>query len=150
MALNKIDHIGIAVKDISTALNFYKEALGLENISYEVVESQGVRVAFLPVGESRIELLEPLNEDSPIAKFIEKRGEGIHHLCVAVDNVEETLGEIKNRGLQVIDQKPRSGAHHKEIAFIHPKSSSGVLLELSQDAPGFHDGIPVISGTDGK
>ncbi len=146
MAINKIDHIGIAVKDINSALKFYGEALGLENIGFEVVESQGVRVAFLPVGESRFELLEPLNEDSPVAKFIAKRGEGIHHICLDVENVNETLDDMKGRGLQLIDQQPRPGAHHKEIAFVHPKASGGVLIELSQDAPGFHDGMPLISG----
>ncbi len=140
MGIKKIDHIGIAVKDIQSVLGFYAEALGLENLGYEVVEDQGVRVAFLPVGESRFELLEPLNEDSPVAKFIAKRGEGIHHICLDVDNVGETLGEMKERGLQVIDQQPRPGAHHKEIAFVHPKASSGVLIELSQDAPGYRDG----------
>jgi methylmalonyl-CoA epimerase len=133
MAINKIDHIGIAVKDLTTSLKFYEEALGLENIGFEVVEEQGVRVAFLTVGESKIELLEPLNEESPIAKFIAKRGEGIHHICLDVENVPEALGELKERNLQLIDQQPRRGAHHKDIAFVHPKSSSGVLIELSMD-----------------
>lgn len=140
MAIKKIDHIGIAVKDINSVLGFYAEALGLENLGYEVVEDQGVRVAFLPVGESRIELLEPLDENSPIAKAIAKRGEGIHHICLDVENVSETLEEMKERGLQLIDQQPRPGAHHKEIAFVHPKASNGVLIELSQDAPGYRDG----------
>ncbi len=134
MGIKKIDHIGIAVKDIASVLSFYSEALGLENLGFEVVEDQGVRVAFLPVGESRFELLEPLNEDSPVAKFIAKRGEGIHHICLDVDDVSETLGEMKERGMQLIDQAPRPGAHHKDIAFVHPKASSGVLIELSQDA----------------
>ena len=146
MAIKKIDHIGIAVKDISAALKFYAEALGLENIGYEVVEDQGVRVAFLPVGESRFELLEPLNDESPVAKFIAKRGEGIHHICLDVENVTETLEDMKGRGLQLIDQQPRPGAHHKNIAFVHPKASGGVLIELSQDAPGFHEGMPLVTG----
>ncbi|NWJ44723.1 MAG: methylmalonyl-CoA epimerase [Chloroflexi bacterium] len=133
MAINKIDHIGIAVKDLTSSLKFYEEALGLENIGFEVVEEQGVRVAFLTVGESKIELLEPLNEESPIAKFIAKRGEGIHHICLDVEDVPEALGELKERNLQLIDQQPRRGAHHKDIAFVHPKSSSGVLIELSMD-----------------
>ncbi len=135
MGIKKIDHIGIAVKDINSVLEFYSEALGLENLGFEIVEDQGVRVAFLPVGESRFELLEPLNEESPLAKSIAKRGEGIHHICLDVDNVKETLAEMKARGLQLIDQEPRRGAHHKEIAFVHPKASNGVLIELSQDAP---------------
>jgi methylmalonyl-CoA epimerase len=133
MGIKKIDHIGIAVKDISSVLGFYADALGLENLGYEVVEKDGVRVAFLPVGESRFELLEPLNEESPVAKFIAKRGEGIHHICLDVDSVSETLDEMKQRGLQLIDQQPRPGAHHKQVAFVHPKASSGVLIELSQD-----------------
>ncbi len=134
MAVKKIDHIGIAVKDIAEVLAFYQEALGLENTGFEVVEQQGVRVAFLPVGESRLELLEPLNAESPIAKFIGKRGEGIHHICLDVDDVSESLAEMKQRGLQLIDQEPRPGADEKMVAFVHPKASSGVLIELSQDA----------------
>jgi methylmalonyl-CoA epimerase len=139
VSIKKIDHIGIAVKDISSVLGFYAEALGLENLGYEVVEEQGVRVAFLPVGETRLELLEPLNDESPIAKFIAKRGEGIHHICLDVDSVSETLTDMKERGIQLIDKEPRLGAHHKQVAFVHPKASSGVLLELSQDAPEHQD-----------
>lgn len=134
MAIKKIDHIGIAVKDIEAVLGFYSEALGLENLGFEIVEDQGVKVAFLPVGETRFELLEPLNSDSPVAKFIARRGEGIHHIALDVDDVSETLEEMKKRGLQLIDTEPRRGAHHKDIAFVHPKASSGVLIELSQDA----------------
>jgi methylmalonyl-CoA/ethylmalonyl-CoA epimerase len=134
MAIKKIDHIGIAVKNIEDVLAFYTEALGLENQGYEIVEEQGVRVAFLPVGESRFELLEPINDASPIAKFIAKRGEGIHHICLDVEDVSETLAEMKERGMQLIDNEPRPGAHHKDIAFVHPKASNGVLIELSQDA----------------
>jgi methylmalonyl-CoA epimerase len=134
MAVKKIDHIGIAVKDLASVLAFYQDALGLETIGFEVVEEQGVRVAFLPVGESRFELLEPLNEESPIAKFISKRGEGIHHICLDVDSVSQTLGEMQERGLQLIDKEPRLGADNKLIAFVHPKASSGVLIELSQDS----------------
>ncbi|HEX2916712.1 MAG TPA: methylmalonyl-CoA epimerase [Chloroflexia bacterium] len=133
MAVKKIDHLGIAVKDIEAVLGFYQEALGLDNLGFEVVEDQGVRVAFLPVGESRFELLEPLNDESPIAKFIARRGEGIHHICLDVDNVSESLAEMKERGLQLIDAEPRPGAHNKMIAFVHPKASNGVLIELSQD-----------------
>jgi methylmalonyl-CoA/ethylmalonyl-CoA epimerase len=133
MGVKKIDHIGIAVRDIESVLAFYQEALGLENLGFEVVEDQGVRVAFLPVGESRFELLEPLNDDSPVAKFIARRGEGIHHICLDVDSVAESLEEMKQRGLQLIDNEPRLGAHHKQIAFVHPKASNGVMIELSQD-----------------
>lgn len=133
MGVKKIDHIGIAVRDIQSVLSFYQQALGLENLGFEVVEDQGVRVAFLPVGESRFELLEPLNDDSPVAKFIARRGEGIHHICLDVDSVAESLEEMKQRGLQLIDNEPRLGAHHKQIAFVHPKASNGVMIELSQD-----------------
>jgi methylmalonyl-CoA/ethylmalonyl-CoA epimerase len=133
MGVKKIDHIGIAVRDIQSVLAFYQEALGLENLGFEVVEDQGVRVAFLPVGESRFELLEPLHDDSPVAKFIARRGEGIHHICLDVDSVAESLEEMKQRGLQLIDNEPRLGAHHKQIAFVHPKASNGVMIELSQD-----------------
>ena len=133
MAIKKLDHIGIAVKNIESVLGFYQDALGLENLGFEVVEEQGVRVAFLPVGETRLELLEPLNEESPIAKFIARKGEGIHHICLDVEDVSESLEELKQRGMQLIDNTPRKGAHHKEVAFVHPKASSGVLLELSQD-----------------
>ncbi len=133
MGVKNIDHIGIAVRDIQSVLAFYQEALGLENLGFEVVEDQGVRVAFLPVGESRFELLEPLNDDSPVAKFIARRGEGIHHICLGVDSVAESLEEMKQRGLQLIDNEPRLGAHNKQIAFIHPKTSNGVMIELSQD-----------------
>jgi methylmalonyl-CoA/ethylmalonyl-CoA epimerase len=135
MGVKKIDHIGIAVRDIQSVLSFYQDALGLENLGFEVVEDQGVRVAFLPVGESRFELLEPLNDDSPVAKFIARRGEGIHHICLDVDSVPESLEEMKQRGLHLIDNEPRRGAHNKEIAFVHPKASNGVMIELSQDAP---------------
>lgn len=135
MGVKKIDHIGIAVKDIQSVLGFYQDALGLDPRNFEVVEDQGVRVAFLPVGESTFELLEPLNDDSPVAKFIARRGEGIHHICLDVDSVSESLEEMKQRGLQLIDNAPRLGAHHKQIAFVHPKASNGVMIELSQDAP---------------
>jgi methylmalonyl-CoA epimerase len=133
MSVKKIDHIGIAVKSIDDVLGFYKEALGLEPTGYEVVEDQGVRVAFLTVGESRFELLEPLDEASPVAKFIEKRGEGIHHIALDVTDVKETLSEMKEKGMKLIDEEPRKGAHNKQIAFIHPKTTNGILLEVCQD-----------------
>jgi methylmalonyl-CoA/ethylmalonyl-CoA epimerase len=133
MTVKKIDHIGIAVKSIDEVIDFYKEALGLEHTGYEVVEDQGVRVAFLNVGESRFELLEPLDETSPVAKFIEKRGEGIHHIALDVTDVKETLAEMKDKGMKLIDEAPRKGAHNKQIAFIHPKTTNGILLEVCQD-----------------
>ena len=125
----KIDHIGIAVRSLREALKVY-ELLGLEPSSYEDVEDQGVRVAMLPLGDGRIELLEPLHDGSPVEKFMTKRGEGIHHIAICVDNIEEALERFKNSGARLIDTTPRRGAHNTKTAFIHPSSTHGVLLEL--------------------
>ncbi len=125
-----IDHIGIAVHSISKALPLYEGVFGMVNEGEEVVESQGVRVAFLSTGNTRIELLEPLNESSAVAKFIAKRGEGIHHIALEVNDIKERINEIKNNGIQMIDEEPRPGAHHTQVAFIHPKSTQGVLVEV--------------------
>ncbi len=125
-----IDHIGIAVHSISKALPLYEGVFGMVNEGEEVVESQGVRVAFLSTGNTRIELLEPLNESSAVAKFIAKRGEGIHHIALEVNDIKERINEIKNYGIQMIDEEPRPGAHHTQVAFIHPKSTQGVLVEV--------------------
>jgi methylmalonyl-CoA/ethylmalonyl-CoA epimerase len=126
----KIDHIGIAVKSIAAALNVYENALGLKVTGYDQVDEQGVRVAMINIGESRIELLEPSGPESPVEKFMSKRGEGIHHIAVTVDDIENTLTQMKAAGLRLIDSEPRSGAHNTRIAFIHPSSTHGVLLEL--------------------
>lgn len=128
----KINHLGIATKSIDEALRFWEDALGLENVHTETVEDQKVRVAMLPLGESRIELLEPTSDDSPISKFIEKRGGGIHHIAVEVEDVEASLKILKNKGLRLIDESPRIGAEGCLVAFIHPSSANGVLLELVQ------------------
>ena len=133
MTVEKIDHIGIAVKSIEERLPYYRDALGLKYIGEEVVEGQNVRVAFLGIGESRIELLEPTSEDSPVAKFLEKRGEGIHHIAVRVENIEAALENHKGLGSRLIDSEPRVGAHSMRIAFVHPKATGGVLLELCQE-----------------
>jgi len=125
----KIDHIGIAVSNLNEAMELYKK-LGFEVKEIEEVAEQKVKVAMLPVGESKIELLEATSEDSAIAKFIEKRGEGIHHIAVNVDDIEKALENAKNEGLKLIDEKPRIGAGGKKVAFIHPKSTKGVLLEF--------------------
>ena len=125
-----INHIGIAVRSISKALPLYEEVFGMVNEGEEIVESQGVRVVFLSTGNTRIELLEPLNEKSAVYKFIEKRGEGIHHLALEVEDIEERIKDLKMNGLQMIDEEPRPGAHHTQVAFIHPKSVQGVLLEI--------------------
>jgi methylmalonyl-CoA/ethylmalonyl-CoA epimerase len=128
----KINHLGIATNGIDEALKFWENALGLENVHTETVEDQKVRVAMLPIGETRIELLEPMSEDSPISKFLQKRGGGIHHIAVEVDNIEESLAKLKQEGMRLIDEKPRIGAEGCLVAFVHPSSTNGVLLELVQ------------------
>ena len=126
----KIEHIGIATRSLDEALLFWRDALGLELTHTEVVEEQKVRVAMLPVGEPRIELLEPTTEDSTVAKFLEKRGPGIHHIAVRVDDIRATLGRLKAKGARLIDESPRVGAGGCLVAFVHPSSANGVLLEL--------------------
>jgi methylmalonyl-CoA/ethylmalonyl-CoA epimerase len=128
----KVDHIGIAVSNLDEALKVYTEVLGLELAGTEVVEDQKVRVAFLPVGDTEIELLESTSPDGPIAKFIEKNGEGIQHLAFRVDNIEEAIQAMKDKGLKMIDESPRYGAGGAKIAFMHPKSTGRVLVELSE------------------
>lgn len=125
-----IEHIGIAVRSLEEATKTYEESLGLEVEGIEKVEDQGVRVAMLPIGESRIELLEPITPESPIEKFLAKRGPGIHHIAVRVDNIEESLEKMKLAGVKLIDESPRVGAGNKRIAFVHPSSTHGVMLEL--------------------
>lgn len=132
MKISKVDHIGIAVKNLDETLKFYTEILGLELQGTEVVEDQKVRVAFLPVGDTEIELLESTSEDGPIAKFIEKNGEGIQHIALKVDDVEAAIAEMKEKGMTMIDNEPRYGAGNAQIAFMHPKSTHRVLLELSE------------------
>jgi methylmalonyl-CoA epimerase len=129
----KINHLGIATKGIDEALKFWSDALGLENVHTEVVEDQKVRVAMLPIGESRVELLEPTSDDSPISKFLEKRGGGIHHIAVEVDDIEASLASLKAKGMRLIDESPRIGAEGCLVAFVHPSSANGVLLELVQE-----------------
>ena len=126
----KIEHIGIATRALSEALLFWRDALGLEVSETEEVSGQKVRVAMLPVGESRVELLEPTSEDSPIAKFIEKRGAGIHHIAVRVSDIRESLARLKEQGIRLVDETPRIGAGGCLVAFVHPSSANGVLLEL--------------------
>jgi methylmalonyl-CoA epimerase len=128
----KIDHLGIATKGIDEALKFWEDALGLENVHTEVVEDQKVRIAMLPLGESRIELLEPTTEDSPISKFLEKRGGGIHHIAVEVADIKASLASLKAKGIRLIDEEPRVGAGGCLVAFLHPSAANGVLLELVQ------------------
>jgi len=127
-----IDHIGIAVGDLAQSLAFFKDALGLELDEPEDVPAQRVRAHFLQAGEAAIELVEPTAEDSPIAKFISKRGAGIHHLALRVDDIVAALAELKAKGVRLIDETPRPGAHNSLVAFIHPSSAHGVLVELKQ------------------
>lgn len=132
MNVKVIDHIGIAVKSIGESLNFWEGSLGIACHGVEEVKEQKVKTAFLPVADTEIELLEPTSEDSAVSKFIEKKGEGIHHIAIRVGNLEEALSEMKARGHRLIDETPRIGAGGARIAFVHPKSSGGVLLELCE------------------
>lgn len=128
----KIDHIGVAVKKLEDSLSIFQGALGMNYSEIEEVPEQKVRVACLSVGESKIELLESTSPDGNIARYIEKRGEGIHHIAFEVDNLKEVLEDLKRKGIQLIDQEPRSGADGALIAFLHPKSTNGVLIELCE------------------
>lgn len=126
----KIDHLGIAVRSIDESLAFYRDALGLEIKGTETVEDQGVTVALLPVGESRIELLEPVSADSPVGRFIAKRGEGLHHICYEVEDLASKLEDLRLRGVKILEGYPRRGAEGKLVAFLHPSGANGVLVEL--------------------
>ncbi|MFO7952079.1 MAG: methylmalonyl-CoA epimerase [Bacillota bacterium] len=129
---DKIDHIGIAVSDLEKTISFYRDQIGLDFKGTEEVEEQKVRVAFFPVGESKMEFLEPTESGSPVGKFIEKKGEGVHHLAFHVDDLEAKLEQLKAEGIELIDEKPRYGAGGAKIAFLHPRSTGGVLIELCQ------------------
>jgi methylmalonyl-CoA/ethylmalonyl-CoA epimerase len=126
----KIEHIGIATRSIEDSLKFWRDALGLEVRHTETVEEQGVRVAMLPAGASAVELLEPTGSDSPVAKFLEKRGPGIHHVAVRVPDIRAALSRLKEKGARLIDEEPRVGAGGCLVAFVHPSSTGGVLFEL--------------------
>lgn len=130
--ITKIAHLGIAVKDLEAAKSFYQDILGLECVGEEIVPSQKVKTAFIPVGEVSIELLESTDPEGPIAKAIEKRGEGVHHVAYEVADIEAALAAMKAKGVRLIDEQPREGAHGAKIAFIHPKASMGVLVELCE------------------
>ena len=131
--IKKIDHLGIAVKSLDTAIPFYEKVLGLKCEGIEEVESQKVKTAFFAVGEVHIELLEPTSEDSPVAKFIAKNGEGIHHIAYGVEKVEDQLKKAEDEGARLIHKTPIDGAHGKKVAFLHPKSTLGVLTEFCSD-----------------
>jgi len=130
MDISHIEHLGIAVKSIEAHLPYYETVLGLKCYNIEVVEDQKVKTAFFQVGQTKIELLEPVGEDSTIAKFIEKRGEGVHHIAFAVPSVQDALEDAEAKGVQLIDKAPRNGAEGLQIAFLHPKSTGSVLTEL--------------------
>lgn len=134
--LHKINHIGIAVPSIDATLPFYRDQLGMACLGIEEVAEQKVKVAMLAIGESKIELLEPTSEDSPVAKFLEKSGPGIHHIAYEVDNIEAAIAGLLAEGARMIDTAPRLGAHGTRIAFVHPKSSHGTLTELCQSGHG--------------
>jgi methylmalonyl-CoA/ethylmalonyl-CoA epimerase len=126
-----VDHIGIAVRSIDERLSLYR-ALGLEAVGEELVPTEKVRVAFLPVGKTRVELLEPMAPDSPVARFIERRGEGLHHICFEVADIRATMTELAALGFELLSGEPKTGTHGTLVCFIHPRSAGGVLIELSQ------------------
>jgi methylmalonyl-CoA/ethylmalonyl-CoA epimerase len=128
----KIQHLGVAVSSLDEALTFWRDGLGLELEEIEIVADQGVRVAMLPVGESRVELLEAAGAETPVGKFIARRGPGIHHLCLEVEDLRSKLSDLKSRAVRLIDEEPRIGAGGALVAFIHPASTGGVLIELTQ------------------
>ena len=131
--MKKIEHIGIAVKDLKESNRLFEKLFGESHYKTESVESEGVRTSFFKVGENKIELLEATNEDSPIAKFIEKKGEGIHHIAFDVDDIEKQIKRLEEEGFVVLNKKPKNGADNKLVAFLHPKSTNGVLIELCQE-----------------
>ena len=131
--MNKIEHIGIAVKDIEKSNELFAKLFGESHYKTEAVESEGVKTSFFKMGESKIELLEATTPDSPIAKFIEKKGEGIHQIAFDVTNIEEEIDRLKNEGFIVLNDTPKRGADNKLVAFLHPKSTNGILVELCQE-----------------
>lgn len=132
MKVLKLDHVGIAVKNLDETLKFYTDVLELDLASVEIVEEQKVKVAFLPIGDTEVELLESTADDGPIAKYIERSGEGVQHLAFLVENIEEAIADMQNKGMRMIDQMPRYGAGGAKIAFMHPKDSYRVLVELCE------------------
>jgi methylmalonyl-CoA/ethylmalonyl-CoA epimerase len=133
MNISHIEHIGIAVKDLQTAIPYYEDVLGLKCYNIEEVIDQKVKTAFFKVGQTKLELLEPTSEESAVAKFIEKKGEGVHHIAFRVNNVANALAECESKGIQLIDKAPRKGAEGLSIAFLHPKSTHGVLTEFCEE-----------------
>ena len=130
--LKKLNHIAIAVTNVEEAAKFYEQVLGLKLTGVEVVTAQKTKVGFFKIGESNIELVQPAQPDSPLVKFLETKGQGIHHICFEVEDVEAEVKAYLEKGATMVDQKPRPGAHNTKVAFVHPKSSSGVLIELCE------------------
>ncbi len=130
--IKKINHIAIAVNNLEEAAKFYQTVMGLTLSGIEVVPAQKTKVGFFKIGESNIELVQPAEPDSPLVKFLETKGQGIHHICLEVDDVEAEVKSFLEKGATMVDQKPRPGAHHTRVAFVHPKSSGGVLIELCE------------------
>jgi len=135
MKLSHIEHIGIAVKDLEKAIKYYETVLGLKCYAIEEVKEQKVKTAFFKVGQTKIELLESTDDNGPIGKFIAKKGEGIHHMAFAVKDIDQTLNEVEQKGIRLIDHQSRKGAENLDIAFLHPKSTFGVLTELCEHKP---------------
>ncbi len=133
MNISHIEHIGIAVKDLKESIRFYEDVLGLKCYAIEEVSDQKVKTAFFLVGQTKVELLESTDPEGPIGKFIEKKGEGVHHMAFAVKGIDNALAQLDEKGVRLIDQKPRKGAEGLSIAFLHPKSTHGVLMELCED-----------------
>lgn len=133
MKATHIEHLGIAVSNLEESIKYYEDVLGFKCYSIEEVKDQKVKTAFFKVGQTKIELLESTSPDGPIGKFLEKKGQGIHHIAFAVEGLQDTLNEVKEKGIRLIDEKPRTGAEGLNIAFLHPKSTQGVLTELCED-----------------
>ena len=134
--IRKIDHLGIAVRSLDEGLALWGDLLGLESAGAETVAEQGVRTAFLNVGETRLELLEPTGPDTPVGRFLHKRGPGFHHVCFLVEDLEAALRQLQSRGVRLVDEQPRDGAQGSKVAFLHPGSTGGVLVELKQKSAG--------------
>jgi methylmalonyl-CoA/ethylmalonyl-CoA epimerase len=136
MSHKRLDHISIAVSNLEETLQFYKQQFGLNCLTIETVKEQGVKVAKLDLGNTHLELVEPLSPDTPVGRFLASRGPGLHHICIGVENINAELASLRSSGARLIDEKPKIGANGAQIAFIHPKSTGGVLLELSQPVDG--------------
>jgi methylmalonyl-CoA/ethylmalonyl-CoA epimerase len=134
--LDRIDHVGVAVRDLEDAISLYEGTLGMPLVHRETVDSQGVEAALLDVGEGHVELLRPLGEETPVGRFLDRRGQGLHHVAYAVDDIEATLERLREAGLELIDSEPRKGIRNTRVAFLHPRSTAGVLTEIVEPAEG--------------